>query len=134
MASGTTDLIAQGALAYATGGASLAAPAAASAASSFGSAPATSSPIRQDMQADNGRNVFNIAPVGVNLGAILQPYQDSTYNGGYGVSTPSRWLANTLPSTPSGIFNDTVPTNPWLLGLAAVAALAALVLLRRKGG
>lgn len=42
---------------------------------------------------------ITVNSVGLNFGAILQPYTDSPYNGGYGLQLPS-FIANSMP-TPS---------------------------------
>lgn len=50
-------------------------------------------PEAPDMSSIANRSPINIAPVGVNLGAILQPYdQGSLENGGSGMTTISRYM------------------------------------------
>ena len=73
------------------------------------------------------RNAVNIAPVGFNLGAIMQPYQaGSSVNGGFplDVSTPTTNFTQ-KEATP-GLFN-----NPLLIGAIAASGLLLIVLLRR---
>lgn len=41
----------------------------------------------------NSRTCINVAPVGVNLGALLQPLNEgSPANGGFGLNIPSRYI------------------------------------------
>jgi hypothetical protein len=53
---------------------------------------------------------IDVAPVGVNLGEILKPYQEgSPQNGGYGISIPSQYLPDNTAKDQKSIQNDTVP-------------------------
>jgi len=72
------------------------------------------------------RNPVNVAPVGVNLGAIMQPYQTgSAVNGGPGFSaeTPGSTLK---VGAPAGGF-----TLPLIVGGVAVGGVLLVLLLRR---
>ena len=79
---------------------------------------------------------FQINPIGINLGTILQPYQDSPYNGGYGLRLPSRLDNLTTPAVvSSGPYGSTSIggglSTTMLLILGAVAIGGVLLL---KGG
>jgi hypothetical protein len=55
-----------------------------------GTQPGTSSSATGEL---NDRTVINVAPVGINLGALLQPLNEgSPANGGFGVDIPSRYI------------------------------------------
>jgi len=73
------------------------------------------------------RNAINVAPVGFNLGAIMQPYQSgSPQNGGFPlqVSTPTTNL--TQKQVTPGLLN-----NQMVIAAAAVGGLLLIALLRR---
>lgn len=38
-----------------------------------------------EMSSASGRTQINVQPVGINLGAIAQPYLDNPFNGGFGL-------------------------------------------------
>lgn len=71
---------------------------------------------------------INVSPVGVNFGAILQPYMESAYNGGMGLEIPSRYVSQlgASPSLmPSGSVFARAPVNVAMyvgIGLLAVGA------------
>jgi hypothetical protein len=52
---------------------------------------------------------IDVAPVGVNLGEIVKPYQEgSPANGGYGITLPSRYLPDQNATDSESINNKTV--------------------------
>lgn len=72
------------------------------------------------------RNAINVAPVGVNLGAIMQPYTSgSPENGGanFDVTTPT---AKFVGATGAARF-----ATPLIVGGVAVGGLLLVLLLRR---
>lgn len=75
----------------------------------------------------NDRSQVNVAPVGVNLGQILQPaMQGSATNGGSGARLPSRWAGVTDAGFRPTQIADSQPTRRggipwWALALAAGA-------------
>jgi len=95
------------------------------------------------MQPDNLRNTINVAPVGVNLGAIMQPYTDAPEHGGLGLRTtapnfsglntvaaPAPWTADSLnkakASIAAGSSSNAVPLAiGGALLLVVLAGLAA---------
>ena len=95
------------------------------------------------MQPDNLRNTINVAPVGVNLGAIMQPYTEAPEHGGFGLSTdrlnfsglntvaaPKPWTGDSLNKAKAAVAassgSNAVPLaiGGGLLLVAAAAALA----------
>lgn len=70
---------------------------------------------------------INVAPVGVNFGAMLQPFdQGSPENGGYGVVLPSRYGGSS--TTPSLKYTPSEKAPVFNLPLIACAALGGLAL------
>jgi len=90
-----------------------------------GGMPTMSGPI-------NDRTAINVAPVGVNLGAILNPYnQGSTENGGYGLELLSRWAPTEAGiQTPYYGRKEPVPVAVYIAG---AVGLALVYLMFKKG-
>lgn len=82
------------------------------------------------------RSRIHIAPVGVNLGAIMAPYQEgSPENGGYGLELMSRYLTNVSAPRTTALTQADTGFPMGLLIAGAGGLLLVLVLLRtRKGG
>lgn len=75
---------------------------------------------------------INIAPIGVNLGSILQPLQEPSWTGGYGVEVSSALLGD--QSATQGLsFSTKVggSTLPFIL-LAGTASIALLFYLKKR--
>jgi hypothetical protein len=93
--------------------------------SGIGSSGGGPKQISSDM---NDRSPINIAPVGVNLGAIIQPFdQGGVSNGGSGLEMLSRYLAggdtsrvNTPLTTPVSM------SNSWVWVAVAGAGVVAI--------
>ena len=92
------------------------------------------------MQPDNLRNTINVAPVGVNLGAIMQPYTGNPESGGFGLSTdrlnfsglntvaaPAPWQADSLNKAKASVAAASKSNAvPLAIGGAILAVVAAL--------
>ena len=79
----------------------------------------------------NDRSYTNICPVGVNLGAILDPYnQGSTQNGGFGLELLSRFAPGQAnnPNLSAELKGTMGGAMTWIL--LGGAALVAVFLLR----
>lgn len=77
------------------------------------------------------RSIIRIAPVGVNLGAILQPYNEgSLENGGTGLDIISRYIPASENSSFSTLVSDRSSIN--LLWPAVIAGAVVLVLFMRR--
>lgn len=81
----------------------------------------------------------NVGNTGLNLGAILLPFQDNPANGGMGANIVSRWLdknyssevARPLPAGGGSIADHVAPfVMPAVLGVGALSIL--ILLMRRK--
>jgi len=79
------------------------------------------------------RSPVHIAPIGVNLGAIMQPFNTgSPENGGYGMDLMSRWAPKQV-SMDTLVSSRGAPMNwPLIIGAVAVAGLG-FFLLKKKG-
>lgn len=70
------------------------------------------------------RSPINIAPIGFNLGAILQPMgQGSPENGGYGMDFMNRYSGSSAGSLNAGSVGKTNMLPFLLIGGAALVAL-----------
>lgn len=100
-----------------------------------GQAAAASAPVPTSASLSD-RSSINIAPVGVNLGSILQPmFQGAATNGGTGIVPQSRWSNGSYSVTPQGISFDVASgetSNMLVYGGIAVAGLLAFFLVRGK--
>lgn len=84
------------------------------------------------LSSSQGINVF---PTALNLGAILQPYTDSAYNGGFGLTdeTPFGPRPFWRPSGSTSIKVGGPEFNPgWIVAGAGVVLLALLMFKRSK--
>ncbi|MGD9158998.1 MAG: hypothetical protein PVG39_11370 [Desulfobacteraceae bacterium] len=99
---------------------------------SLGAGPATSGVSSTDTTDYSGGNVgLTIAPSGVNIGSILQPFQGNPENGGYGMSLASRLGYDYS----GGIIDATLgggSSNLLLIGGGVLAAGLILVLVLKK--
>ena len=87
--------------------------------------------------ASNDRTNISVAPVGVNLGAILQPYTENPLNGGFGLDTGTPFAVQgqalprfVAPNTPAMRELSESRTLPFVLvggGLLAVGVVALLM-------
>jgi len=83
-------------------------------------------------QSINDRSVINIAPIGVNLGEIIRPFNEgSPANGGYGLEIPSRYRTTPavaeLPLTGgAGVQSGGTVWTYLILGAMAVAGFFIL--------
>lgn len=80
------------------------------------------------------RSPIHIAPVGVNLGAILAPFQQgSPENGGYGLDVISRYAEN-ISAPRATSLTDPIVNSPMqgMLVAAGGGLLLLLILLRTK--
>ncbi|MFH1931048.1 MAG: hypothetical protein ABIN18_05605 [Pseudomonadota bacterium] len=74
------------------------------------------------------RSPINIAPVGFNLGAIMQPMMEgSPENGGFGVSFMNRYSGSSAGTLSAGTLGATSILPYVLIGGAALVALFFLV-------
>lgn len=79
------------------------------------------------------RSPIHIAPVGVNLGAILAPFNEgSPENGGYGINTLSRYMPERMQSEFQLAATGTTQKGNYLIYIVGAGALALAVLLFRK--
>lgn len=78
---------------------------------------------------DEKMQSINIAPVGLNLGSIISPFnQGSPENGGSGLMVPSRMMPGAYsPGYETALYTEKKPVNPLLVAGAAIgsALLAA---------
>ena len=82
----------------------------------------------------SGGNVgLTIAPSGVNIGSILQPFNGNPENGGYGLSMASRlgYATGNVTMAPMPAKAEEGGLNPLLIGGIALAGVMAVLLLRR---
>lgn len=81
------------------------------------------------------RSPIHIAPVGVNLGAILAPYQEgSPENGGYGLELMSRFMDMTKGSASEeiSVMQGKTPSSTYFaLAIAGVGILGLIIILWR---
>jgi len=79
------------------------------------------------------RSPVHIAPIGVNLGAILQPFNaGSPENGGYGMDLMSRWAPKQV-SMDTLVSSRGAPMNwPLVIGAVAVAGLGFYLLKKKR--
>jgi len=79
------------------------------------------------------RSPVHVAPIGVNFGAILQPFNaGSPENGGYGMDLMSRWAPKQV-SMDTLVSSRGEPMNwPLIIGGLAVVGIGVF-LLRKKG-
>ena len=74
------------------------------------------------------RSPINVAPIGVNLGAILQPYgQGSPENGGIGADFMARYAGASFQNRSAGDITSTSLLPFILIGGAGLVALLLLV-------
>ncbi len=82
----------------------------------MGSAPAGPA---SGMQSDEANN-WNIQPIGINFGSILQPFTDAPANGGSGFNIPSRLFMGGKPLAVSTPTKKPLPIIPITLGIVAL--------------
>lgn len=87
----------------------------------------------------NNRNQITVAPIGINLGSVIQPYiQGSETNGGSGLAYDSAMSNMPYPIRSAHVLNIPVGTDTEILpyvigGIALVALLAVAMKLRKRG-
>lgn len=95
----------------------------------------------QNYGAQNVAPNVSVGNTGLNLGAILLPFQANPANGGMGINPVSRWLDDNYPvesAAPSVPSQRILPESvenlvpPILIG-SVVLLVGALILIRRKG-
>jgi hypothetical protein len=81
----------------------------------------------------NDRSAVHIAPVGVNLGAIISPFNDgSPENGGFGLDIAARFIANNTSARVTPLTTtESVLKTPWIIGGIVVGGLALVFLIFR---
>lgn len=78
------------------------------------------------------RSPIHIAPVGVNLGAVLAPYQEgSPENGGYGLELMSRFIDVTAGNSSENITALQGKNNTLIYCIIGIAILSAFLIMRR---
>lgn len=87
----------------------------------------------------NNRNQITIAPVGINLGQVIQPYiEGSETNGGSGLSYDSAISNMHAPSRSAHVLNTPPQTDteilPYVVGGVAFVVLLVVALKARKRG
>lgn len=76
------------------------------------------------------RSAVTVAPVGVNLGAILQPYtQGSPENGGYGMDLMSRYAPNVQDTGFTTLVSDRSGSASWVMPAAVIGGGILLIIL-----
>lgn len=83
----------------------------------------------------SNRSPVNIAPVGVNLGAILQPFnQGAPENGGYGLDLMSRYVENKYGARETAISIAPSTSIPYVWIMVALGGAGALIFILKKRG
>lgn len=84
----------------------------------------------------SNRNPINVAPVGVNLGAILQPFNEGgPENGGFGLDLMSRYVDKSMGPRETLLTTapQDVPYGTIIIVIGAVASLFFILKMRKRG-